>query len=100
VTGEIPLVSQSSAFFGAGKRPEPATSKEGKILTVYGKEDIEDHDLKHLSQEINVIGKHVQVHGGKRVAIYLPNSVELLTTLFGMEFVQVTLLMKHADTSP
>ncbi len=36
-----------------------------------------------LSQEINIVGQEIGDLGGKRVAIYLPNSVELLNTIFG-----------------
>ena len=36
-----------------------------------------------LSQTIKIIGQELRELRGKRVAIYLPNSVELLSTLFG-----------------
>ncbi|KAL2354661.1 hypothetical protein BJ546DRAFT_975518 [Cryomyces antarcticus] len=58
----------------------------GKILTVLGKEDIKDHDVGDISREINIIGKHIQQHGGTRVAIYLPNSIEFLSTVFACAF--------------
>jgi acyl-CoA synthetase (AMP-forming)/AMP-acid ligase II len=74
VTGEIPLEKGAE------------TSKEGKILTVFGKEQITDHNIAEISKEISIIGKHLKDHGAKKVAIYLPNSVEFLAALFAGAF--------------
>ncbi len=60
------------------------TSRTGKILTVYGSEEMEAHDLNAVSREINNIGSYIKEQGGNHVAIYLPNSIELLVALFGM----------------
>jgi hypothetical protein len=54
-----------------------------KILTVFGTEHITEHDINELSNEIAVIGKYLMKSRGRRVAVYLPNSVEFLGTLFG-----------------
>ena len=59
------------------------TGEKSKILTVLGKEEVIDHSFEKLTAEIIAVGQHMQVHGGSRVAIHLPNSVELLVTLFG-----------------
>ncbi len=59
------------------------TGETSKILTVLGKEEAIEHSFEKLTTEIIAIGQHMQGHGGSRVAIYLPNSVELLVTLFG-----------------
>lgn len=59
--------------------------KPGRILTVLGKEEIIDHSFGKLTTELNAVGRHIQSHGGSRVAIYLPNSVELLLSLFGIQ---------------
>ena len=56
---------------------------KGKISTVLGREEVIDHSFEKLTAEINAIGQHLTKHGGRRIAIYLPNSVELLVTLFG-----------------
>jgi acyl-CoA synthetase (AMP-forming)/AMP-acid ligase II len=72
VTGEIPLDKNASA------------RRSGKILTIFGKEDITEHSIGDLTKEINIIGKYLQEHGAKRVAVYLPNSVEFLTSIFGV----------------
>jgi acyl-CoA synthetase (AMP-forming)/AMP-acid ligase II len=72
VTGEIPL--------------EKSTSTEGKILTVFGKEGATEHNLADITREIAIIGKHLKDHGAKKVAIYLPNSVEFLAALFAGAF--------------
>lgn len=74
VTGEIPLDKNANS------------SGTAKIMTVFGKEDITDHNIADMTQEINVIGKHLQDHGAKRVAIYLPNSVEFIAALFAGAF--------------
>lgn len=67
--------------------PIPGTAqvppKKQEILSVRGKEEIENYRIKDLTQQIAVIGDHLSKHGGKRIAIYLPNSVEFLNTLFG-----------------
>jgi hypothetical protein len=71
VTGEIPLEKDG----GIGKA--------GKIQTVFGREELTEHNIADITREINIIGKHLKEHGAKRVAIYLPNSVEFLATVFG-----------------
>ncbi|KAL9073054.1 MAG: hypothetical protein Q9157_004879 [Trypethelium eluteriae] len=58
----------------------------GKILTVLGREDVIEHSHDEISKEVNIVGNQIQQHGGKRVGIYLPNSVEFLTTLFASAF--------------
>ena len=55
-----------------------------RITTVLGVEKIVEHDLKDLTLEINVIGRLVKDAGGKKVAVCLSNSVEMLCTIFGM----------------
>ena len=60
------------------------TGEPGKVLSVLGKEEVVEHSFAKLSGEINAIGQHVKVHGEGRVAIYLPNSVELVVSLFGI----------------
>ena len=58
--------------------------QRGKILSVFGKERVVEHDVQMLSQEINALGRYVRERGGKRVALYLPNCVEFLVAVFGM----------------
>lgn len=58
----------------------------GKIQTVLGKQVVVDHKLQDITRQINLIGQHIADQGGIRVAIYLPNSVELLATLFACSF--------------
>ena len=59
-----------------------AEGEKGIIMTVSGKEAAEEHDLDDISKSINAIGMHLQKHG-KKAAIYLPNCVEYLSTVFG-----------------
>lgn len=77
VTGEIPLGNATA-------------DRTAKIMTVFGKEDITDHNIADLTKEISVVGKHLKEHGAKRVAVYLPNSVEFLATLFAGAFFDFT----------
>nr|POE65691.1 hypothetical protein CFP56_58797 [Quercus suber] len=71
---------------GEGK---PAVPK-GLILTVLGKEEVVEHDVEDLSREINILGAQWSAAGLKRVAVYLPNSVEFLMTVFACSFYGVT----------
>lgn len=63
-----------------------ASSKDGKakMISVRGRGQPLEYGIEDLTQDINIIGRHIQSQGKKRVAIYLPNSVELLVTLFGI----------------
>ena len=57
---------------------------KGLLMTVFGKEELIEHDIDDLSKEIGIIGQHLKKNGAKKVAIYLPNSIEYLQTIFGM----------------
>lgn len=74
VTGEIPLDKGASS------------SGSAHIMTVFGKDGVTEHPLEEVTKEIAVIGKHLQGRGTKRVAVYLPNSLEFLCTLFAGAF--------------
>jgi len=74
VTGEIPLERGATS------------SGTATIMTVYGKQGIEEHKIDAVTKEIAIVGKHLKDHGAKRVAIYLPNSVEFLAALFAGAF--------------
>ncbi|KAF2436922.1 acetyl-CoA synthetase-like protein [Tothia fuscella] len=80
VTGEIPLEQPRGTTI-------PTTRNgKGKILTVFGKEQVIEHDINSITKDIAVVGESIQKHGGTRVAIYLPNSVEFLAALFSCAF--------------
>jgi acyl-CoA synthetase (AMP-forming)/AMP-acid ligase II len=70
ITGEIPLEKNQKS------------SGTAKIMTVFGKEGVTENTIADITKEISIIGKHLQEHGAKKVAIYLPNSVEFLAALF------------------
>ncbi|RDA95755.1 hypothetical protein CP533_5094 [Ophiocordyceps camponoti-saundersi (nom. inval.)] len=59
---------------------------KGRILTVMGSEKVVEHGLEDVTRQINIIGRHIADHGGIKVAIYLPNSVELLAALLACSF--------------
>ena len=56
---------------------------QGSIMSVFGKEKVEEHDLAVLSKQINVLGKFWKESSQGKVAIYLPNNIEYLVTIFG-----------------
>jgi acyl-CoA synthetase (AMP-forming)/AMP-acid ligase II len=74
VIGEIPLERGATS------------SGSATIMTVYGTESISEHKLDGISKEIAIIGNHLKEHGAKRVAIYQPNSIEFLASLFAGAF--------------
>ncbi|TVY84312.1 hypothetical protein LSUE1_G001093 [Lachnellula suecica] len=75
------------------------TGEKGELLTVLGSEQIIKHDIADITRQINLIGQHIKQNGGSNVAIYLPNSVEFLATLFACSFYDLTavLVPYHQD---
>lgn len=71
-----------TAVRGALNEDGTKSGKQGKIYTVLGRKAIE-HSLGQVTQEINVIGHHLQNAGVKTVAICLTDSIELLAAIFG-----------------
>ncbi|KAG9928675.1 acetyl-CoA synthetase-like protein, partial [Aureobasidium melanogenum] len=67
-----------------------SSSATAKILSVRGNDSPVEHDLSNLSKTINIIGSHLQKAGVERVAIYTPNSVEYLVTIFACSFYGLT----------
>lgn len=57
-------------------------------------------DTGQVTRAINLIGQHISQHGGSKVAIYLPNSVEFLTTLFACSFYDLTAVILPFNESP
>lgn len=72
------------AVKGAIKEDGTSAGPPARIVTILGTEKVIEHDLKGLTLDLNVIGKHLQDAGSKRVVVCLSNSVELLCTIFGM----------------
>ncbi|KAK3117460.1 hypothetical protein LTR53_001147 [Teratosphaeriaceae sp. CCFEE 6253] len=62
----------------------------GLIMTVLGKEEVVEHDVGKVSKEIGIMGRHMKDAGVKKVAIYLPNSIEYLSTIFACAFYGLT----------
>ena len=61
------------------------SGKKGKLMTILGREQVIDDDFETVSQEINIIGQHINSANGSVVAICLSNSRELLAALFGTQ---------------
>ncbi|KAL2133644.1 hypothetical protein VTI74DRAFT_2000 [Chaetomium olivicolor] len=77
----------------------PAKGAKGRVLTVLGTDKVVEHRLADITRQINLIGQHIADHGGNRVAIYLPNSVELVVTLFACAFYNLTAVILPFDQS-
>ena len=56
---------------------------KGRIMTILGSDEVVEHDLFRLTKEIKIIGQHMRETSCRRVAIYLPNSIEYLLAAFG-----------------
>ncbi|QPG96917.1 hypothetical protein C2857_005486 [Epichloe festucae Fl1] len=61
-------------------------SATGRLLTVFGSENVIEHEIADVNRQINVIGRYIEEQGSIKVAVYLPNSIELLITLFACSF--------------
>ncbi|KAI0883163.1 uncharacterized protein GGS22DRAFT_36810 [Annulohypoxylon maeteangense] len=70
---------------------------KGRVMTVLGSEKVIDHNLNDITRQINLVGKHIASQGGKKVAIYLPNSVEFIATLFAASFHNLTAILLPFD---
>ena len=53
-----------------------------RVVSVLGN-DVKEWKPKDLMVEINLVGEFLKRNGSRRVAIHLPNTVELLVALFG-----------------
>ncbi|AEO62869.1 f2299bbb-f8e9-4439-9750-8cad230db242 [Thermothielavioides terrestris] len=77
----------------------PTKGATGRLLTVLGIDKVVEHRLDDVTRQINLIGQHILDQGGNRVAIYLPNSVELIATLFACSFYNLTAVILPFDQS-
>ncbi len=80
----------TQAMRGPLKDDGSSAGPKGKLLTVLGREKVVEHSLESITLEFNVVGKYIQDTKGKRVAVCLSNSVELLASIFG-KFAQSSL---------
>ncbi|KAI1135129.1 hypothetical protein F5Y05DRAFT_182919 [Hypoxylon sp. FL0543] len=81
----------------SGPSEEDGRKATGRILTVLGSEKVVEHKLDDITRQINLVGKHIASQGGKKVAIYLPNSVEFIATLFACSFYNLTAILLPFD---
>ncbi|EFX02672.1 AMP-dependent synthetase/ligase [Grosmannia clavigera kw1407] len=72
-------------------------NSRGRVLAVYGTETVQETSLDDMTRQISLIGQHMLDQGGNRVAIYLPNSVELLAGLFACSFYNMTAILLPFD---
>ncbi|KAJ2891910.1 AMP-dependent synthetase/ligase [Zalerion maritima] len=85
------------AVTGGSQDDGPVAGKTGRILTVLGTQNIIEHSLDDITRQINLIGQHISQQGGSRVALYLPNSIELIATLFACSFHDLTPIILPFD---
>ncbi|TKA73796.1 hypothetical protein B0A55_05533 [Friedmanniomyces simplex] len=62
----------------------------GLIMTVLGRDEVVEHDVSDASKEIGILGRHWRGAGVTKVAVYLPNSMEYLSTIFACAFYGLT----------
>ncbi|KAL8822698.1 MAG: hypothetical protein Q9191_006568, partial [Dirinaria sp. TL-2023a] len=77
------------ALKGAVDAEGNTTGARGKLISVLGREEVIDHDFETLTKDLVAIGQHLKSRGGRRAAIYLPNSTELLTAIFASVFYNI-----------
>lgn len=53
--------------------------------------------LADINRQIALIGQHLKANGGSNIAIYLPNSIEFLATLFACSFYDLTAILVPYD---
>ncbi|KAH8591044.1 hypothetical protein B0O99DRAFT_598574 [Bisporella sp. PMI_857] len=82
---------------GEVDREGKETGHIGTISTILGTENVVKHNLAEITKQINLIGQHIKQNGGQNVAIYLPNSVEFLTSLFACAFYDLTPILVPYD---
>ncbi|KAI5365519.1 putative AMP-dependent synthetase/ligase, ANL domain-containing protein [Septoria linicola] len=75
---------------GGTAGPDGKQVPKGLIMTVLGKQQLIEHDIDDLTKQIAIIGKHFKDAGVRKVAIYLPNSIEYLLTVFAASFYGIT----------
>ncbi|KAI0403177.1 hypothetical protein F4802DRAFT_599322 [Xylaria palmicola] len=83
----------------AGPSEGEGAKGNGRFLTVLGTERVLEHKLDDITRQINLIGQYVSSQGGSKVAIYLPNSVEYIATLFACSFYNLTAILLPYDKS-
>ncbi|KAK8038075.1 hypothetical protein PG994_014842 [Apiospora phragmitis] len=81
----------------SGAPAEEGRSGKGRILTVHGRQNVIEHKPAEITRAINLIGQHISAQGGSKVAIYLPNSVEFMATLFSCSFYNLTAILIPFD---
>lgn len=77
----------------SGTPEDEGPKGKGSIITVHGKQRIHEHRISAITRSINLIGQHITSQGGSKIAIYLPNSVELMATLFVCSFYNLTAIL-------
>lgn len=94
---EAPSGAAAVGPAAASAVPKPVVGARGKILTSFGTENVVETSLEDVTRQINLIGQHILDQGGARVAIYLPNSVEFLASLFACSFYNMTAILLPFD---
>ncbi|CAK7568462.1 MAG: hypothetical protein SEPTF4163_006454 [Sporothrix epigloea] len=87
-------IAATAAASGTSKS---TAGSRGRILTSFGSESVVETSIDDMTRQINLIGQHMLDQGGARVAIYLPNSVEFLASLFACSFYNMTAILLPYD---
>jgi hypothetical protein len=62
------------------------SSSKATIVSNHGNGSMSEHEFTTLSKLINILGSHLQNAGDQRVAIYTPNSIQYLVTVFSKAY--------------
>ncbi|CAK7222829.1 hypothetical protein SCUCBS95973_004969 [Sporothrix curviconia] len=87
----------AAAAAAAQPAPQHAPGTRGRVLTSFGSSSVVETSIDDITRQINLIGQHILDQGGARVAIYLPNSVEFLASLFACSFYNMTAILLPFD---
>ncbi|KAI9789504.1 MAG: hypothetical protein M1835_001626 [Candelina submexicana] len=74
--------------------------EKSTIITFHGDDELVHHDVNEVTREINIIGGYIEKLGIKNVAIYLPNSIELLAAIFAASFYGLKPILIPQNQSP
>lgn len=85
---------------GAQDRLGNELGKIGRLFTLQGTSEVIEHDFDEITNQIISIGQYLKKNQCKRVAIYLPNSIEFLASLFACVFHESTAILLKYDQPP
>lgn len=93
------LPAGCSPYWALRTLPSTALVSSAVFFLLQMTQNILTGNIDAITRQINLIGHHILDQGGNRVAIYLPNSVEFIATLFACSFYNLTAILIPFDQS-